>query len=249
VDTPPGWYPDPGGRFEFRYHNGQRWTADVSVHGQRYVDDAPPMAAGTAMPPYGVGGFPPVGTGPRPRRGTAIAAFVVGIVCALSAWIPFWFAAAAVGGIVAIVLGVNGLKRASTQDGFGRGFALAGLILGIVAVLLSIVGFLFTRALLRELDAWNHPGPFKVTSEQCVSASGRFTVDGTIVNQDDERRSYVIDVRFTSIDGADTRFVAVDDVQPGATATWTATAFGTGACTAVVDDITGPWPFGIDPGA
>ncbi len=248
MDTPAGWYPDPGGRFEFRYHNGQRWTADVSVHGQRYVDDAPGASTGNVMPPFGVGGFPPVPTGPRPRRGAAVAAFVVGLVCALSAWIPFWFAVAAVGGIVAIVLGVNGLKRAATQDGFGRGFAIAGLVLGIVAVLFSVVGFLFTRALLRELDAWNHPGKFTVESERCVSAGGRLSVEGSIVNQDSKRRSYVIDVLFESSAGTDTRFVAVDDVQPGATATWTADVFGTGACTAVVDEVTGPWPFGIDPG-
>ena len=34
----PGWYPDPSGRFEFRFHNGSLWTADVSTNGQRYVD-------------------------------------------------------------------------------------------------------------------------------------------------------------------------------------------------------------------
>ena len=30
---PPGWYPDPMQRFEFRFHNGTVWTADVSTNG------------------------------------------------------------------------------------------------------------------------------------------------------------------------------------------------------------------------
>ena len=33
-----GWYPDPTGRFEYRFHNDQGWTADVSTGGRRSVD-------------------------------------------------------------------------------------------------------------------------------------------------------------------------------------------------------------------
>ena len=45
--NPPGWYNDPAGRFEYRYHNGAVWTSDVASHGQRYVD---PMAPGGGPP-------------------------------------------------------------------------------------------------------------------------------------------------------------------------------------------------------
>src|SRR5688572_2691265 len=45
--TTPGWYNDPAGRFEYRYHNGAVWTSDVASNGQRYVD---PLAPGIHRP-------------------------------------------------------------------------------------------------------------------------------------------------------------------------------------------------------
>jgi hypothetical protein len=51
VDTPEyraGWYPDPLGRFDHRWFDGTRWTADVSLAGVRRVDPdgiAPPSSA------------------------------------------------------------------------------------------------------------------------------------------------------------------------------------------------------------
>ena len=41
-----GWYPDPTGRFEYRYHNDQVWTADVASAGQRFVDPLPTVRTG-----------------------------------------------------------------------------------------------------------------------------------------------------------------------------------------------------------
>jgi uncharacterized protein YxjI len=35
---PPGWYPDPFGRHESRYWDGQRWTEHVASHGRQAVD-------------------------------------------------------------------------------------------------------------------------------------------------------------------------------------------------------------------
>jgi hypothetical protein len=42
VTTPAGWYPDPSGRFEMRYWDGDKWTEHVSRAGQTYTD--PPVA-------------------------------------------------------------------------------------------------------------------------------------------------------------------------------------------------------------
>lgn len=36
-----GWYPDPSGRFEHRWHDGQRWTANVVTQSQQYHDPVP----------------------------------------------------------------------------------------------------------------------------------------------------------------------------------------------------------------
>ena len=46
---PPAWYPDPGGRYHFRWWNGTEWTSQVSVHGQHLVDSSPDQRIG----PYG----------------------------------------------------------------------------------------------------------------------------------------------------------------------------------------------------
>jgi hypothetical protein len=38
----PGWYPDPAGRFEHRWHDGRQWTANVAREGRQFAD---PLAA------------------------------------------------------------------------------------------------------------------------------------------------------------------------------------------------------------
>ena len=42
--TPPAWHPDPFGRFESRYWDGERWTEHVSRAGQTLVDPPVPTA-------------------------------------------------------------------------------------------------------------------------------------------------------------------------------------------------------------
>jgi Protein of unknown function (DUF2510) len=47
VDTSPGWYEDPFGRHEQRFHDGRGWTEHVSTQGQQSTDDpvpSPPTA-------------------------------------------------------------------------------------------------------------------------------------------------------------------------------------------------------------
>ena len=64
----PNWYPDPTGRFEYRFYNGQQWTADVSVNGHRSVDPF-----GTAMPVAGT--IPGVSVPPEVSGTLATVAF------------------------------------------------------------------------------------------------------------------------------------------------------------------------------
>jgi uncharacterized protein YxjI len=44
ANHPPGWYPDPFGRHETRWWDGQRWTEHVASHGRQTVD--PPTGGG-----------------------------------------------------------------------------------------------------------------------------------------------------------------------------------------------------------
>lgn len=39
--TEPGWHPDPGGQFEYRYWDGATWTDQVSTAGQTYTQPLP----------------------------------------------------------------------------------------------------------------------------------------------------------------------------------------------------------------
>lgn len=41
--TEANWYPDPGGRHEVRYWDGQRWTDHVTTNGVQSVDPLPPI--------------------------------------------------------------------------------------------------------------------------------------------------------------------------------------------------------------
>jgi hypothetical protein len=79
----PGWYPDPGGRFAQRYHDGTRWTEHVADAGGNRSTDPPggqaPEAAASpqaAQPQQGYGQQPGYGTpsgqgyGQQPGYGT-----------------------------------------------------------------------------------------------------------------------------------------------------------------------------------
>ena len=50
VVTPPGWYPDPFGRFQYRYWAGEAWTANVSTNGTAAIDQPVGVPVPRAMP-------------------------------------------------------------------------------------------------------------------------------------------------------------------------------------------------------
>lgn len=255
---PSGWFPDPTRRYEYRYHNGSQWTADVAVNGQRYVDPAGPPVWSPEWAAAAPGGR-------SPGRGTAVAAFVVGLISLLGAWIPFVFVVAAVGAVVALALGVSALRR---QQAPGRGYAITGVVLGVCALLMCIPGFLLTRAVLREVGEFVKPGQHRVQITRCeteVAADDSLpaniqvltprlvTVQGTITNLEADTRTYSVMVEYTGSNGdtqADT--VRVRDVPPGETAEFEANAFvvtGQGVDCAITD-VFGPLPFAdFDPSA
>lgn len=112
----------------------------------RYPNDPGPYPQ--APEPYPSGGY---GYGPpAPRRGAgmAIAALVLGIVAIVLCW-------TIVGGIVlgllAVILGVIGFRRAGRGEAAGRGRALAGVITGAVGVVLACL------LLAVGISIWNSP--------------------------------------------------------------------------------------------
>lgn len=91
---------------------------------------------------------------PKPRNGMGTAALIVGILAILSCWIPVLGLIGLVLGIVAIILGAIGRGRAKRMEANNGGVAMAGLVLGVLSVLVSIVvsvlifvlGFSFLQA-------------------------------------------------------------------------------------------------------
>ena len=72
----------------------------------------------------------------RPGNGQAVASLVLGLIA-----VPlmcFWYIAFPCA-VLAIVFGVIGRSKASKQGARGKGMATAGLVLGIIGVLLPIL--------------------------------------------------------------------------------------------------------------
>ena len=178
----------------------------------------------------------------------AIASFVTALAAVLLGWVPFIFTLAACSAIVAIVFGILALKTSRRHDGYGRGFAVAGLVLAPVALAVCVGGFFFTRAVVREFRDFIEPGPHELFVEQpCTVDGGRATLRGTIHNVDDHDHDYRIVVEFASADSTESSTVTVRHVGPDATTDWSASAEISGTpVTCKVTDVFGPLPFGID---
>jgi hypothetical protein len=237
----PGWFPDPSGRFEFRYFNGRSWTADVATDGARYIDAGADRAQSPA---------PPASRG-RGGNGLATAAFVCGLVALTICWLPVIFVGGFALAVVALVLGGVALRRSAGRDGAGRGFALAGVMTGGVAVVGSAGGLLLTFVAFDALERYEDPGPTTVIIRTCSAADGRIVVEGDLRNDGTAAADYAVvyEVRRAGTDDVVLRVrEPVRDVAAGATAVFGAvdrTTVDSIECEIV--DVTGPLPFGIAP--
>jgi hypothetical protein len=249
----PGWYSDPTRRFEFRYFNGSRWTADVSVHGNRQIDNGGPISPQPAAYLTSWGPAAPIDR--PPGRGFAIASFVLALASIVIGWIPFLFVIAVGAAITALVFAVIGIRRARAAGGRGMGFAVTGAILTPIALGVCVVGFWFTRVVMEEVGEFVDPGTYQLAEDQpCTVVDGVATLTGTITNRDRRTRSYTLTVAFTdnspgsSPRRIDTDTVNVDELAPGATASWEAVRL-VGDANLVACEVTavyGPAPFGLD---
>ncbi|WDV54873.1 DUF4190 domain-containing protein [Streptomyces coeruleorubidus] len=97
----------------------------------------PPAAPGG----YGYPGYPQAGYGwpgmpPAPQNGMGVAAMVLGIIsCTLFC---LYGVVSLVTGILAVVFGIKGRKRAEAGVASNHGQAQAGLIMGIIGIILGI---------------------------------------------------------------------------------------------------------------
>jgi hypothetical protein len=223
-----GWYPDPTGRFEYRYHNDREWTADVASGGRRSVD---PLTSYT--PPTSSGG----------SNGMAVAGMVCGIFAVVTAWVPFIAVIGIIAAIVGLALSIPALARSRERG--RRGFALAGVITSAVGLLLGVLGIVLTVVVVRAINAFDDPGPVDVTVERCEVDGSGVLAEIAVENLSSKERSYTIEI---DLGGLSTEWVEFDDVDPGerTTSVVTGRSFGLEPECRVVS-INGPVPFGFDP--
>ncbi|MEU0371118.1 DUF4190 domain-containing protein [Streptomyces sp. NPDC006283] len=107
------------------------------------------------QPPYG--GAPGQGTAPNPaRNGLGTAALVLGIIGLVFAIIPFLFWIGTLLGLLALILGLVGRGRVKRNEATNKGAALAGAVLGLIALIASVVvGIVTVMAVDEAVDELN----------------------------------------------------------------------------------------------
>jgi hypothetical protein len=99
----------------------------------------PPYGAGYPPPPYGGYPAPPPVQVPHgvvgPRNGLGVAALVLAIIGLVLVWSVI---GGIVLGLVAVVIGVAARARCKRGEADNMGIATSGIVLGIIAVLVSI---------------------------------------------------------------------------------------------------------------
>lgn len=132
---PAGWHPDPLGRFDHRYWDGEVWTEHVSRAGQQLTDPLTPTTGGDAHEQLASDADADrawADTGPvtRTTNAKAVASLALSIL-----WVM------GLTSIAAIILGVLA-KRELRDHGdqqTGDGLATAGIVIGAIGVLGAIL--------------------------------------------------------------------------------------------------------------
>ncbi|MEZ5216728.1 MAG: DUF2510 domain-containing protein [Ilumatobacteraceae bacterium] len=168
-----GWYPDPSGRHELRYFNGNRWTGDVA-------DDGVQRAESTSSAPLVDGPGPA-----EPRPSSTVASLTLGVIAFTLSLVVVLFFLAAPLGLVAAIVGVVGLRR-SGRGRPGRKLAVWGVVLGTLAIVVSAAGVAVFRDDLRNLadDLQREFDPYSATVQidRCERDGTGVAVSGTVRN-------------------------------------------------------------------
>ena len=179
----------------------------------------------------------------------AIASFIVALCSAFLGWVPFVFVVAAMGAVTALVFGIVSVRATRRAERGPHGMAIAGLVLSVVALGLSVVGFQFTRVVMEELDDLATAGEHRVEITECSNTSRIVTIEGRLTNLDEITQTFIVEILVA--DGISGEPVAIERlstgmVEPGETDTFTANVVlpdGDDAPSAVectVSDVRGP---------
>ena len=114
--------------------------------------------------------------GQKPRTGMAITSLVLGIIAFLLAWFPIGSYLAVLLALLSVIFGIIAIRRAA-----GKGMAVAGLILGGLALVISIIASIVYTKIGADL--------IEIT-QQCIDETG--TDQGPALEQciNDRGQSY-----------------------------------------------------------
>ena len=130
------------------------------------TNDPPHLGGGTPQQPYGQPSpYGQAGPGqpypqqysqfpaPKQSNGLATAGFVLGLLGFLGCWIPVVNFFSVLLGVLGAILAAVGLAK-SRSAGTGKGLAIAGLVLGVLAVALAVlINVAFVGAVSDGIDA------------------------------------------------------------------------------------------------
>lgn len=154
-----------------------------SPPGQPQPPPGQPSQPPLGQPSQPPGGYPPpppmpyAGQAPPPaalRNGMGITALVLAIIGLLICWIPFVGLLGLVLGIVAVILGFLGRGRVKRGEANNGGIALAGIVLGVFAVLGAIAAIVIWIFAFKEvgggdyMDCMNKAGSDTDAQQQCA---------------------------------------------------------------------------------
>jgi len=105
-----------------------------------------------------------------PKNGLGIAALVVAVIALLGS---FSIIGGILGGVIAVILGVIGRGRAKQGEANNGGVALAGIVLGVIAIIVSLVFIPIYVGLFKDmggggyLECLQQAGQDSAAVEQC----------------------------------------------------------------------------------
>lgn len=150
---------------------------------------------------------PPTFESPPSNNGMAIAAMVIGIVAVGAVFTVVGAFVAFVPGVTAFVLGILGLRRAGQiPGGGGRGMAIAGIVLGVLATVVSIGAYAIVALFVASSDTalvGEQPAAvddYELTDRTCEVNDGRAVASGVLVNRSGQVHGFAVVVEFR--DGA-----------------------------------------------
>jgi len=211
-----GWHVDPTGRHQLRYFNGTTWTGDVADDGRRGIDLlAPGGAASWAGGPERHDG----GTG---GSGIALAGLVLGVVGIAGALSIVLYPVAAACAILALVFGLVARRRARDAGRPLGGTVIAGIVLGIVGLVLAVAAAVLyltvVEDLIGDLERRASVADYDLTRPTCELSAGRARYEAVLTNRREDTERFTVVIEFVDAATGDRRAsgrAVIDDVLAG----------------------------------